>query len=117
MKQIIRLEEMAMTAAAIYLISTLDLSFNWWVYLLIFFAPDIGIAGYLAGNKTGAVLYNLFHHKGIAILVIAPGVFMGNDYWLLAGLILFAHSSFDRIFGFGLKHFAGFKHTHLGVMN
>lgn len=116
MKRIIQLEELAMTVGAIYIISLLDLSLGWWEYLLLFFAPDIGIAGYLAGNKTGAITYNLFHHKGIAIALAVAGVVLQNDYVLFAGPILFAHASFDRIFGFGLKQFTGFKHTHLGVM-
>lgn len=116
MKRLIQLEELAMTAGAIYIISLLDLSLSWWAYLLLFFAPDIGIAGYLAGNKPGAITYNLFHHKGIAIAVIITGLGLQNDYLLLVGLILFGHASFDRIFGFGLKQFTGFKHTHLGVM-
>lgn len=116
MKRLIQLEELAMTAGAIFIISLLDLSLSWWAYLLLFFAPDIGIAGYLAGNKIGAITYNLFHHKGIAIALAVAGVVLQNDYPVFAGLILFGHASFDRIFGFGLKEFTGFKHTHLGVM-
>jgi hypothetical protein len=33
---------------------------------------------------------------------------------MLAGIILFAHSSMDRLFGYGLKYFTGFSDTHLG---
>lgn len=116
MKRIIQIEELAMTAAAIYLISQLDISLSWWLYLLLFFSPDLGMAGYLLNAKIGAITYNMFHHRGIAIVIAALGIQMGSQYVLLAGLILFAHASFDRIFGFGLKYFTGFKHTHLGVM-
>lgn len=116
MKRIIQLEELAMAAVTIYFISALHLPISWWVYLLLFFAPDIGIAGYIAGSKTGAITYNLFHHKGLAAVIALTGYWLHSDYILLAGLLLFAHASFDRIFGFGLKHFTGFKHTHLGVM-
>lgn len=116
MKKIIQVEELAMTAVSIYLISTLDISLSWWLYLLLFFSPDLGILGYMVNNKVGVISYNLLHHKGIAIIVYGLGLYFGNDYLSLAGLVLFAHASFDRIFGYGLKHFTGFKHTHLGVM-
>jgi hypothetical protein len=33
-----------------------------------------------------------------------------------AGIILFGHSSMDRIFGYGLKLNEGFKFTHLGLV-
>lgn len=116
MKRIIQMEELAMTAAAIYLIGQLDITLNWWLYLILFFAPDLGMLGYLVNAKIGATTYNLFHHRGIAIVIAAFGLVMVNQYVILSGLLLFAHASFDRIFGFGLKYFAGFKHTHLGVM-
>lgn len=116
MKRIIQIEELAMTAAAIYLIGQLDITLSWWLYLLLFFSPDLGMLGYLVSAKAGAFTYNLFHHRGIAIVIAAVGIMIVSQYVLLAGLILFAHASFDRIFGFGLKYFTGFKHTHLGVM-
>jgi hypothetical protein len=34
----------------------------------------------------------------------------------LAGVILFGHSSMDRIFGYGLKYSDSFQHTHLGML-
>lgn len=114
MKKIIRAEELVMTAAAIYLISTLHLGYSWWVYLLLFFASDISMLGYAAGNATGAFFYNVFHHKGIAIAVAAIGIWLATPVITFAGLILFAHSSFDRMMGYGLKYVTGFKHTHLG---
>lgn len=116
MKRIIQIEELAMTAAAIYLIGQLDITLSWWLYLLFFFSPDLGMLGYLVNARAGAVTYNLFHHRGIAIAVTALGIIATGQYIVLAGLLLFAHASLDRIFGFGLKHFTGFKHTHLGVM-
>jgi hypothetical protein len=72
------------------------------------------MVGYLSGNKAGASLYNLFHHKGIAILVILAGAYFNNDIVKLIGIILFSHSSMDRFFGYGLKTNEGFAFTHLG---
>ena len=114
MKNILKLEELLIAIAAIYAISILPIHLPWWLYIILFFAPDISILGYVAGNKAGAACYNLFHHKGIATIVAAVGLFTGNYYIVLAGLMLLAHSSFDRILGYGLKYVTGFKHTHLG---
>lgn len=71
-------------------------------------------AGYLFGNKAGAFFYNLFHHKGIALLIYALGYYLSSEVIQLAGIILFSHSAIDRIFGYGLKYEKGFKYTHLG---
>jgi len=114
MKSIIRIEELAMTAAAIFLTSTLHMGLSWWAYVLLFFAPDLSMLGYLGGNATGAFFYNLFHHRGIALTIAATGVWLTAPLLIFAGLMLFAHSSFDRMMGYGLKHVTGFKHTHLG---
>ena len=70
--------------------------------------------GYLAGNKAGAYIYNLFHHRALAIAVYLLGIYMESEAVQLAGVILFSHSSMDRMFGYGLKYEKGFKFTHLG---
>ena len=90
------------------------LPFAWWWFLVLILAPDIGMIGYAFGNKTGAFLYNLFHHKGLAIAIYVIGVYLQNDILMLIGAILFAHAAFDRILGYGLKYEKGFKFTHLG---
>jgi hypothetical protein len=112
MKNLIRLEEVAMLILSIYLFSLLP--FAWWWYLALILAPDISFLGYAAGNKVGAVVYNLFHHKGVAIAVYIAGLYFHQEVLQLIGLILFGHSSMDRFFGYGLKYFSGFKDTHLG---
>ena len=89
---------------------------SWWVYLLLLIGPDISFVGYTAGNKVGAVCYNLFHHKGIAVAVFATGFILGDEWMQIIGIILFGHSSMDRMFGYGLKLPDGFKHTHLGII-
>lgn len=86
----------------------------WWFYLLLFLGPDIGMIGYVINPKIGAITYNLFHHKGIATAIGLLGCTIGNTPMLLAGIILFGHSSMDRIFGYGLKFSDDFKNTHLG---
>lgn len=88
--------------------------FSWWWFAGLFFAPDISMLGYLAGNKVGAFSYNLFHNLGIAILIYLAGTFLALPYLNMIGAILFAHSSFDRVLGYGLKYPDSFSNTHLG---
>ena len=116
MKNLIKFEELGMCAIAIYLIYLLDIPVSLWIYLLLFFTPDIGMIGYLLNPKVGAFTYNLLHHKGIASLLMILGIVLANDYLLVAGLIMFAHASFDRILGYGLKYPASFQHTSLGFI-
>lgn len=70
--------------------------------------------GYAISKKTGGVIYNIFHHKGIAIAVAIAGFLLERDIMMLTGTLLFAHASFDRIWGYGLKYEDDFRHTHLG---
>lgn len=107
-----KIEEAAMFGLAIYLNSFLP--FENWVFWAFFLAPDIGMLGYLANPKLGSITYNLFHHKGIAIACYLAGYFLIIHELTLAGVVLFGHSSFDRILGYGLKYPDNFKHTHLG---
>lgn len=90
------------------------LHYRGWVFWALFLAPDISMLGYLAGTRTGAFIYNLFHHKGLALLVYIAGLWMASEPLQLAGLVLFGHSSFDRIQGYGLKYSDAFSNTHLG---
>ena len=112
MKTTLQLEEIAMLGLGIYLFSLL--SYPWWLFLALFLVPDIGMLGYIINNKVGALSYNIFHHKGIAILIYITGIYISNELVQLSGIILFTHAAFDRILGYGLKYEKGFKFTHLG---
>ncbi len=114
MNRILKLEELAMLLLGIYVFSTFNLS--WWWFFGLLLAPDIGMLGYLFGNKIGAISYNLFHHKGMAILIFFLGIYLENQILQLVGIILFSHTSLDRLFGYGLKYEKGFKFTHLGEL-
>lgn len=112
MKNLLRLEEMAMLGLALYLNSLLP--FAGWLFWALLLTPDISMLGYLINARTGAVLYNIMHHKALAIGLCLAGYFLVIHELTLAGVVLFAHSSMDRIVGYGLKYPDDFKHTHLG---
>tara|TARA_B100000945_G_scaffold278949_1_gene244998 strand:- start:555 stop:908 length:354 start_codon:yes stop_codon:yes gene_type:complete len=111
-KTLLKLEELGALLLAVYLFSTLGLS--WWWFVGLFFAPDIGMLGYLVNPKVGAWCYNMFHLKSLGVALYLIGILMEFEYLQLAGIILFAHAAFDRILGYGLKYERGFKFTHLG---
>jgi hypothetical protein len=117
MKTTLRLEELAMTLAGIYFLSLHHLGLSVWLWVLLFFSPDIGMFGYLVNNRVGAAVYNIFHHKGLALALAFGGYFQNNEVLLAIGVLLFSHASFDRIFGYGLKYETGFKDTHLGMIS
>src|SRR5690606_34696574 len=112
MKGLIKLEELMMLGLGLYLFSVLD--FAWWWFPLLILAPDLGMLGYLLGDRIGAHTYNLFHHKGVAIAIYLTGAYFSIPLCQLVGTILFSHAALDRALGYGLKYEKGFKYTHLG---
>jgi len=116
MKKIIQIEEVAITALSIYFLTVYNLGLPIWVWVLLFFTPDLSMLGYLINSRVGAYTYNLFHHRAVAILFAAVGLLIANNPVTAMGILLFAHSSFDRMLGYGLKFGDDFKHTHLGWM-
>lgn len=116
MDMTIKIEEAVITAVSIYFLSKYNLGLPVWALLLLFFSPDLSMLGYLLSTRVGAFTYNLFHHRGLALAVLATGFLLQLDLLVTAGLLLVAHSSFDRMLGYGLKFPDDFKHTSLGWM-
>lgn len=112
MNNLLKLEELGQFSLSIILFNQLD--YAWWVFPACLLLPDLSMVGYLVNPKTGAWLYNFFHHKLVAVIVLFLGFWLNNAPLTLAGVILFGHSAMDRIFGYGLKFNDNFKHTHLG---
>ena len=86
---------------------------NWILFAIFILAPDFAMAGYLFGDRLGAICYNCTH------TYIAPIILAGVS-WLLTDSVAFdiviiwvAHIGFDRAIGYGLKRQSGFKSTHL----
>lgn len=112
MKTILKLEELVLFILG--LAAFAQLPYAWWWFLVFILLPDIGMLGYLLGNKAGALFYNIFHHRGIAVMIYLLGIYFETEVMQLAGIMLFSHIAMDRIFGYGLKYEKGFKYTHLG---
>lgn len=112
MKATVRLEELGLFLFSIYLF--VQLPFPWWYLPLLLFVPDLSMLGYLAGPRIGALIYNLVHHRALALLYYVLGMVLGSPELALAGIVLSAHSSLDRVLGYGLKLADGFSSTHLG---
>jgi hypothetical protein len=114
MSATLKLEEVALFALSIIVFSTLP--FAWWWFPALLLVPDIAMLGYLINPRVGAFCYNLGHHRALGLVVYGIGFLMGNAILLLIGVILFGHSAFDRIWGYGLKYASGFRQTHLGIL-
>lgn len=86
MKTLLLREELAQCVLGVILFSQLE--FQWWLFPALLPTPDIGMLGYF---------------------------YMG-DIVILVGIILFSHSAFNRMLGYGLKYPDSFKNTHLGLI-
>jgi hypothetical protein len=113
MRTLIRLEELSLVLLSVFLFRSLG--YTWWWFPALVLAPDVGLLGYLGGPRVGALTYNLLHHKAVAVVAYVIGTIVSSPLLQLIGLIMLAHSSLDRVFGYGLKYPDSFKHTHLGT--
>ena len=86
----------------------------WWLYAVLFFTPDLSFAGYLAGHKIGAWIYNAMHSTIIPMAMLTVGFGFAPPLVLSLALIWLAHIGFDRALGYGLKYSTGFGDSHLG---
>ena len=101
MKTWLKLEELALAVLSLWLFLSLD--YTWWWFPLLFFVPDISLGGYLINPKAGALVYNIVHHKALSILLYFAGSLAQIPSLQLAGVVMLAHSSFDRALGFELQ--------------
>lgn len=111
----LRVEGLVAGAAAVAGYTVLDAS-GWIFFALLFFIPDVSFAGYLAGPRVGAVVYNLAHTYTVAAVPLTIGWLAESPRTMAIGLIWVAHIGFDRLLGYGLKLPTGFRHTHLGMI-
>jgi hypothetical protein len=111
-RTLLRLEGIVLFAGMTMLYALWDGS--WWVYAILFLAPDLSFAAYLAGPKAGAIIYNAAHTYLGPMALMTLGFATAAPLTLSIAMIWLAHIGIDRALGYGLKYQAGFAFTHLG---
>jgi hypothetical protein len=108
---LLRLEGILTLLAAVAVYGWLDAS--WGLFALLLLAPDLFMAGYLAGPRLGAHLYNVGHTYVLPAALGAGALWTGGSLLGALALIWMAHIGMDRALGYGLKSPSGFHDTHL----
>lgn len=109
---VLRLEGAVVLALAVWAYQAVGGS--WWLFALLFLAPDVFMLGYLRDKKFGAAVYNAGHTYIAPAALALVGLVLSASILLPIALIWAAHIGFDRCLGYGLKDPSGFKATHLG---
>ena len=112
LRTLLRLEGLTLFVGMTLLYAVWDGS--WWVYAILFLAPDLSFAAYLAGPRAGAIVYNAAHSYMAPMALMTTGFALSSPLVLSIAMIWLAHIGIDRALGYGLKYSAGFGFTHLG---
>ena len=112
LRTLLRLEGLTLFVGMTLLYGVWDGS--WWVYAIVFLAPDLSFAAYLAGPRAGAIVYNAAHSYMAPMALMTTGFALSSPLVLSIAMIWLAHIGIDRALGYGLKYAAGFGFTHLG---
>lgn len=102
---------------ALFALATVGFAFtqqSWWLYAVLFLAPDVSFAAYAAGPRLGALAYNALHSTIGPAILAGFGLLLTNPLLLGLAAIWAAHIGFDRMLGYGLKYASAFNDTHLG---
>jgi hypothetical protein len=108
---ILQLEGVLVSATTLYFYHAGH--YRWWVFAVLFLAPDLFMLGYLMDAKLGGAIYNLVHTLTGPLLLIGGALIFAAPAYIPYGLIWLAHIGFDRALGFGLKYPTVFNDTHL----
>src|SRR3982074_3220606 len=79
-RMLLRLEGLTLFVGMTLLYAVWDGS--WWVYAILFLAPDLSFAGYLGGARVGPVIHNAAHSY------MAPVTLMVTGFGLASPLVL-----------------------------
>lgn len=113
-RALLRLEAFAVFVGALLVFHSTGQS--WWLAVVLFFAPDLSMTGYLLGPNWGARIYNFAHWAALPIACCAIGWFANSPLVLAVGCVWISHIGFDRALGFGLKYPTAFGASHLGII-
>jgi hypothetical protein len=86
----------------------------WWLFVVLFLAPDLSFLAYLVGARQGALVYNAVHTTIMPIVLMGIGAALTVPPLTSIAIIWLAHIGLDRALSYGLKYDAGFGFTHLG---
>jgi len=111
---LLRLEGAALLLLSLLLFHRLGES--WWLFAILFLAPDLSFAGYLGGARIGSIVYNAAHTTIAPAVLALLGLLLPAFVLVALAVIWFAHIGMDRMLGYGLKYGAGFGFTHLGLV-
>jgi len=105
--------EGAAVAAAVLWAYATQTDAPWWLFVVLWLMPDIGLLGFVSNMRIGAWTYNPLHsYVGPAALVVF-GIALDREVVLAVGLIWANHVGIDRAIGYGLKSTWSAKQTHL----
>jgi hypothetical protein len=107
---VLRAEGLALLAAALVLYLSQDYSLL--LAAVVFLAPDLSFAGYLAGPRIGAYAYDALHTTVGPLVLGAAGVLADERLAISLALVWLGHIGVDRALGYGLKYVTAFKDTH-----
>jgi len=99
MNLVLKSEDAAKFLAAYWL--SVYLGHPWWIFFVWLLLPDVSMIGYVVNTRVGALLYNLAHHQGLALVILITEIYFTLPGLALAGIILFGHSAMDRLLGYG----------------
>ena len=109
---ILRFDGLAVTLLAVVLYR--ELGQSWWLFVVLFLAPDISILLYLLNTRAGSVAYNLLHTYLWPAILFSGGFLSARGLMMGIALIWLAHIGIDRALGLGLKYAdSPFRDTHL----
>jgi len=109
---LLRMEGLAVAAVSAVLYA--HAGAHWWLFAVLWLAPDLSMLGYLAGSCWGARCYNAAHTYVVPAALALSAWLLNAHAVLPFGLIWASHIGIDRLMGYGLKYSDGFGWTHLG---
>lgn len=105
-----------MEGTAVFILSVYGyyyFDYNFLLFIIFLFVPDIAMFGYMVNRRVGAIIYNIIHTYVLSVATLLLGFITNMELLIIMGLIWTAHIGMDRMFGFGLKYPTQFNDTHL----
>lgn len=111
---LLRFEGLA--AAAVTAVAYAYTGASWWLFAVLWLAPDISMLGYLGRPCRAARIYNAFHTYIVPVALGLMAFLLHTRGLVPIALIWANHIGVDRLLGYGLKYSEGFGSTHLGLI-